>query len=136
MGGGGWILAGVMVGPALGVAANMYSVHARAWFDVSADAEPLHWSVILFAVIVAPLVEEYIFRGLLLTGLTRQLTPVLAILASAALFAVVHPPVSIAPVFVLGLGAAVLATRSKRLLPGVILHLSYNATVVWLAMTT
>jgi ABC-2 type transport system permease protein len=135
-GGGTWLLVGATLGPVLGVAANWYLGHARAWFDAGEDPASMHWSLIVFAVIIAPLFEEYIFRGLLLTGLKRQLSPVFAILASAALFAVVHPPLSIAPVFALGVGAAVLATRSKRLLPGVVLHFSYNATIVFLAMAT
>jgi membrane protease YdiL (CAAX protease family) len=47
--------------------------------------------------------------------------------ASAALFAVIHPPAAMLPVFVLGLCTAFAAERSKSLLAPMLAHALYNA---------
>jgi ABC-2 type transport system permease protein len=42
-----------------------------------------------------------------------------------------HPPVSVAPVFVLGFCAAVVYHRSGLLLAPMLTHALYNAAVLW-----
>lgn len=81
-------------------------------------------------VLAAPLSEEFIFRGLIFGGLRRTLTPLLSALISAAIFAVVHPPLSMLPVFVLGLCTAWAYQRSQTLLAPMLVHALYNAAVV------
>ena len=49
---------------------------------------------------------------------------------SAAIFAVVHPPLSMLPVFVLGCCAAWTYERSKTLLAPMLVHAVYNAAVL------
>lgn len=82
------------------------------------------------AVIAAPLAEEFIFRGLVFGGLRRSMGLAASMIASAALFAIVHPPVSMLPVFVLGLGAALAYERTRSLLAPVLMHAVYNAAVI------
>jgi membrane protease YdiL (CAAX protease family) len=84
----------------------------------------------LLAVVAAPIFEEFIFRGLIFAGLRRSLDAFPAIVASAAVFAIVHPPVSMIPVFGLGLGAAWAFDRSKMLLAPMIAHGIYNAVML------
>ena len=79
------------------------------------------------AVLAAPIFEEFIFRGQVFGGLRRSLPARQAMAASAALFAVIHPPLAMAPVFVLGLCTAVAAERSKSLLAPMLAHALYNA---------
>jgi hypothetical protein len=79
------------------------------------------------SVLAAPLFEEFIFRGQLFGGMRRSLSAMPAIAASAALFAAVHPPLAMAPVFVLGLCTAYAAERSKSLLAPILAHALYNA---------
>jgi ABC-2 type transport system permease protein len=86
----------------------------------------------LLAVVAAPIFEEFIFRGLIFGGLRRSLDAFPAIVASAAVFAIVHPPVSMIPVFGLGLGAAWAFDRSKMLLAPMIAHGIYNAVMLTL----
>ncbi len=85
--------------------------------------------IALLAILAAPLCEEYIFRGLVFRGLRRSFPPVLAMAASAALFAVVHPPFSAIPVFGLGIACAFAFERTKTLLAPVATHALYNAAV-------
>jgi ABC-2 type transport system permease protein len=87
------------------------------------------WIPIL-AIAAAPLFEEFIFRGLIFGGLRRSMTVIPAILASAAVFAIVHPPASMIPVFGLGLCAAFAYERSRMLLAPILAHALYNGAVI------
>ena len=84
----------------------------------------------LLAVVAAPIFEEFIFRGLIFGGLRRSLDALPAIVASAAVFAIVHPPASMIPVFGLGVCAALAFDRTKMLLAPMIAHGIYNAVVL------
>ncbi|MES2016196.1 MAG: type II CAAX endopeptidase family protein [Pseudomonadota bacterium] len=88
-----------------------------------------HW-LILLAVLAAPLCEEFIFRGLIFGGLRRSMGLAPSMLLSAALFAIVHPPVSMLPVFVLGLGTAWVYDRTRALLAPMLVHAIYNGVLV------
>ena len=46
--------------------------------------------LIISVTIVAPIYEEIIFRGILLKGMSKKINPVIAIVVSALLFAIVH----------------------------------------------
>ncbi len=87
------------------------------------------WLPVL-AVVAAPLFEEFIFRGLIFGGLRRSMPVVPAILASAAVFAIVHPPASMIPVFGLGVCAAFAYERTKTLLAPMLAHALYNGAVL------
>ena len=73
---------------------------------------------------------EFIFRGLIFGGLRRSLGFPAAALASAAIFAIVHAPASVVPVFGLGLAAALVYERTRMLAGPMIVHATYNAVVV------
>lgn len=84
------------------------------------------------ATVAAPLFEEFIFRGLIFRGMARSLPLAAAMAGSAAIFAVVHPPLSMLPVFVLGLCAALAAQRTRSLLAPMLTHAIYNGAVLML----
>jgi len=88
------------------------------------------WHLIVLAVVLAPLCEEFIFRGLLFRGLRRDLTLPWAAAASAAVFAIIHPSLGVIPVFGLGLAAALAYERTGWLLAPVLAHATYNGVVV------
>lgn len=89
----------------------------------------LPW-LFLLTVLAAPLCEEFIFRGLIFGGLRRSLGLWPSMLMSAAVFAIVHPPVSIAPVFVLGMVTAFAYDRTRALLAPVLVHAVYNGVLL------
>jgi ABC-2 type transport system permease protein len=64
--------------------------------------------------------------------LRRTAGPALAVLGSAALFALVHPPISVVPVFGLGIAAAISFQQSGFLLAPILTHAVYNACVIFL----
>jgi membrane protease YdiL (CAAX protease family) len=84
----------------------------------------------LLAVVAAPLCEEFIFRGLIFGGLRRTFAAAPSILASAALFAIVHPPLSMLPVFGLGVCTAFVYDRTRMLAAPMLAHAVYNGIVV------
>ena len=87
----------------------------------AADAAIPLWLAAL-AIIAAPVFEEFIFRGLIFGGLRRSLGLTGATLASAAIFAIVHPPASVIPVFIMGACAALVYEHSKMLAAPMLLH--------------
>ena len=90
------------------------------------------WLLVL-AVLAAPVFEEFIFRGLVFGGLRRSVRGALAVLASAAIFAIVHPAVGVPPVFVMGLAAALVYDRTGLLIAPMVTHAVYNAMVIAVA---
>ncbi len=85
------------------------------------------WLLIPLA-ILAPIVEELGFRGLLYGYMRGRTGVVLSIVVSALVFAVLH--VVIPPLFVMGAILAFLAERYRSIVPGIVLHATNNALVV------
>jgi sodium transport system permease protein len=89
------------------------------------------WQLALVVVLLAPVCEELAFRGFILTGLRQRFHPWTAILLSSLLFAASHLNVfQLVPTFILGVILGVVATRSRSVLPGMLLHLLYNGLFV------
>jgi hypothetical protein len=83
------------------------------------------------AVVMAPLVEELFYRGLLLRALQRRFGPAVALVVSAAVFAAVHRDLLALPgLFVFGLLAGWLAVRTGRLGPAWAMHVGFNVTTL------
>ena len=83
--------------------------------------------LIVLTVLIAPLAEEILFRGICLPFFCRKLGGPTAIVVTALLFAAIHFHIpSFAPIFILalGLGTACLYTRS--LVVPVVMHALFN----------
>ena len=87
------------------------------------------WFVLLI-LLLAPVFEEFIFRGLLFKGMRRTSRPFLAIIGSATVFALVHPPISALPVFGLGIATAISFERTGLLIAPIATHVIYNGLVL------
>jgi len=92
-------------------------------------------SWLLFALLVgviAPVVEELFYRGLLLRSLEKRgLAPWIAVVASATLFAAMHlQPLQFPGLLLFGLLSGALAVRTGRLGPSVFAHIGFNMTTV------
>ena len=86
--------------------------------------------IAVLAIAAAPLFEEFIFRGLIFGGLRRSLGLLTSAVASAAIFAIVHPPASVIPVFGLGFITALVYERTMLLIAPMSAHAVYNALIV------
>jgi membrane protease YdiL (CAAX protease family) len=94
------------------------------------------------AVILAPVVEELLFRGVLLRALLRKTQPVTAVVASAVIFALVHyvgdpNTLPFLPALT-GLGAvlAIVAMRSGDLSTPIFIHAGFNLTTTILFLVS
>jgi membrane protease YdiL (CAAX protease family) len=97
-------------------------------FETLTETAEGRLTVILFAMVAAPLVEEFVFRGLVQRPLERRWGPAAAIGFTALLFALVHALPWVLPIhLLLGLafGFVVYATRS--IWAGVLLHAANNS---------
>jgi membrane protease YdiL (CAAX protease family) len=95
--------------------------------------DPAHggWKVVLVLAVVvcAPLVEELLYRGLLLNALSARIADGLAIVVSALWFAAVHfQPIQFFGLFVFGLVLGVCFQRTGRIGMGIFAHAAFNAT--------
>ncbi len=104
------------------------------------DTMVLQLSLVLAALLFAPLTEEIMYRGVLLRSLERpeRLESRMPLLVSAAVFSLVHltgldlerfwasAAVVLPPLFLLGLVLAWLVLRQKRVGPAIMFHLGWN----------
>jgi len=89
---------------------------------------------VVFASAIYPLAEELFFRGLLLGIITRRAGPIVATIATAALFTALHSLggswLGALQVFVDGVFFAYARLRSGSLLPPVVFHVAGNCFAV------
>ena len=91
--------------------------------------------LILSSVILAPLLEELLFRGLLLQRASRNWSKWPSVIIVALLFAIYHGnPIQGIYAFLMGLIMCLLAYRYKALLPSILFHFSANLTIVILGL--
>lgn len=89
---------------------------------------------IVLVCLIAPIVEEMLFRGVILRGFLRRYPPSVAIVHSSAVFGMAHLNVyQFMLAFLLGLLLGKLYERTRSLLPGMLVHGFYNTGVVILA---
>ncbi len=88
------------------------------------------WGGILRIVIIAPIVEEVLFRGVILSGFSRNYHPAVAIFSSALLFALFHlNPWQFAAAFALGIILGWIRIRTGSVLACIAGHASHNGLV-------
>lgn len=81
----------------------------------------------LFMVIAAPVLEELIFRGIILDGLLKQYSPIKSILVSSLLFGLVHlNPEQFVSGSILGFFSGWVYYRTRSLSLSIIIHASAN----------
>jgi membrane protease YdiL (CAAX protease family) len=93
---------------------------------------------VIGVLVLAPTVEELLFRGVLLRALLRRVPPGPAIVISGLVFALVHPLldptlgtlVAVPALFALGLLSGYQAARTGRLSRSIALHVGFNALTV------
>lgn len=101
------------------------------WFAHAVDGT---FVATLSACVLAPVLEEMLFRGLILRGLLLRYPPSTAIVHSAALFGLAHFNVY---QFFVGLSSGLVLglayQRTRSLWPCVLLHAAFNGGVLWMA---
>ena len=90
--------------------------------------------LILEAVVVAPIVEETMFRGLLYPALRERWGVPGGIALSAGIFAIVHPtmPGAFLPLWTIGSALALAFERRDSLLTGMVMHAIQNGMAMYI----
>jgi membrane protease YdiL (CAAX protease family) len=112
-----WIFVSLVVGLALGLPVR---APAQPW-----AGPPWSWAI---ALLLAPVLEEILYRDRVLPALARWWGPLAGVLVSAALFAGPHlEPWTLLVTFELGLVAGVLRLVARSVAPCIGLHAGLNA---------
>ncbi len=126
------LLSGAVLAPALYLAVTVAMMALpEAWLDSYAEASSgvSGGGVIgiVAVVLVAPVVEEFIFRGLIMTRLAQAMPGWLAAALSAAIFGLCHGhPVWFAYTFVLGVLFGLMDLRLGSIWPSILAHMVFN----------
>jgi len=99
---------------------------------LSSDSQHALIWLFLFAAVVAPIVEEIMFRGVLYGWLRDHYGKLISTLVSAFIFAVVHPQgaLGIVPLSLIGCGLAFIREWRGSLIPCMLAHSLVNTTVL------
>jgi len=135
---------GAIVGLALGaffvgIVVNLFPLPPEVKLGpVTQAASEGGWKLymwIVLAIFIAPPIEEFVFRGVLWTGLARSWGPAAAAIVVTALFVALHllesgryPP-ALAAITVTGLACLGARVLTGSLAPGIALHMAYNAVI-------
>jgi membrane protease YdiL (CAAX protease family) len=134
-----YLLAGVVFSIALQGLARLLPMPKSLPIDNFFRTPLEAWVLSIFGMTLAPLLEEFFFRGFLYPVLARRLGMVLAIALTAIAFCAIHVqqlgkawgPVLI--VFLIGLALTIIRAVTKSVAAGVLTHLAYNGTISLLA---
>lgn len=132
----GWIAAGgglaVLAYLAMAIHPDTRSFALEKMFTTRAAS----MAIAAFAVGIAPVVEEVVFRGLLFAVCERAAGLRFAVVITAALFATLHIPEywpawnHIVLIFLVGLVFSLARGRSGALTPSILLHIGYNSLMI------
>jgi membrane protease YdiL (CAAX protease family) len=97
---------------------------------VRAESLPELLYVWVIAALGAAVSEELIFRGVLQNSLSSRLRGWIAVLITAAVFAILHTIWRFPPAFILGVFLGVLYWRTGSLWPPIVAHLTINTVTI------
>lgn len=127
------LLTGASLAPALYfVVTIVLALLPAAWTEnygeASADIATGTIVGVISVAVVAPIVEEFIFRGLVMTRLSRVMSGGLAVLLSAAVFGLCHGElVWFCYAFMLGVVFGFIDLKTGSILPSILGHMAFNA---------
>lgn len=130
---GAWVVSivvGTVVTAALAPLMGQPTNNAKEILSVGSD--PLFLALIAFTVcLLGPLVEELVFRGMLLGWLSRRLPGAVAIVISALVFAGLHFIPTLLPfLFILGITTGLIRWYTGSTLNSLVVHVCQNTLAV------
>ena len=129
----GWRGAGfnptkVLMGVVLLVAASVATSPLAEWLDNDIRSFPDGEWTLVVAVVVAPILEELIFRGRLISIFRREMPLSVAVVLSSLIFAAAHGSFVVAlDAFIAGLILSYFYLSSRSIIMPIILHICNNA---------
>ena len=132
-----WGLAAGLTG-VLSTAAYRWVASGSASVPALAPIKPGPGSLAMLVplALIAAVSAEFVFRGLLFSGLRRTYGVAIAIAASSAVFAVIQPPPAMPAAFVMGALAALAYERSKLLIAPMVAAATYSVLQLYWGLIT
>ena len=136
------IVPAVVIGMLILLAIYALVVDAIGWHresDQLFDDERIGIVVVasFLAIVVAPVFEELFFRGFMLQGIMRHLSPLKAAVVTSILFALAHiDPFTYIPIFCIGMILALVFLKTRSLPIAIASHGLYNSVVVGVSVAT
>jgi len=129
--------------PALVLLTSTVGSYLVAWFPLSESETAMFeemgsgsFGAIIGACVLAPILEEMLFRGIILRSFLRQYSRWAAIVGSAAIFGLAHMNIyQFCAALVLGIIAGWLYERTRSLLTCIALHAAYNGTLTLIELS-
>ncbi len=109
---------------------NLFAEYDKMVSSVTGAASS--WVLLLAVMFIAPIGEEYLFRGLILRYSKRCLPPILAIIFQAVLFGIYHGNIIQGVyAFVIGMVLGLVTYKFQSIFPAIILHMSINVSLLF-----
>ena len=142
-----WVAAGLLLVPAFLVVGGVWvsllewlgvAVHNQELLDMAGEGPDgaAAWAALVYGALGAPVLEEIIFRGLVLAGVARRLGPTGGAVVSGLLFGLLHlsEPAFVVPLVLFGIALGLLRVRSRSLVPSIVAHAGNNSLALVLAI--
>lgn len=130
-----YIAGGVVLSIALQLLANTLPMPKNLPIDALFRTPAEAWVLTIFSVTLAPLMEEFFFRGFLYPVLARGVGMTAAIFITAFAFALMHGqqltyswgPVLV--IFLVGVVLTMIRAHKNSVAAGLVVHIAYNGTI-------
>jgi membrane protease YdiL (CAAX protease family) len=129
------ILGGALLAIAVLVCSSLFPAPTKSPIENLMSKTSSMVFLVAFGIALGPLIEEIIFRGFIFTALEDIYGATPAVPVTAVLFAGLHVTqlwgnwAAVVLIFVVGYVLTVLRKRSGSIIPSVIMHTAYNATL-------
>lgn len=121
----------VLLTSATGINGDSGSANAQRTVQLSLGL----WPSILVTVIVAPIIEEILFRGILFKKLREKHSLAFSAIVGGLIFAVMHiNPIQAIAVLPMGIYLCLMYQKLGSIIPGIFLHASWNLLVVFITV--
>lgn len=127
----------ILLGVILMLAANvviepLINLFPPEWYDLVGDQLMNGGWAMFTAIVMAPICEEMLFRGIIQGGLTRKRGPWAGVLIASALFGIIHGiPQQVVAGFCLGIIIGFVYYKTGSLLAVIVLHAINNSLAVF-----
>lgn len=130
-----FLVAGVLLAVAVQVVSHLLPTPPQLPIDKLMRTPLDAWLLSTFGVLIAPFVEEVLFRGMLFPALARRIGALLSLLATSALFGAIHAQqlagawVQVTLIVLVGVILTAIRWRYHSLACSTLAHVAYNATL-------
>ena len=130
-----YVLVGFMLSVALQILASRLPIPKNLPIDTFFRTPAEAWALTIFGITLAPLMEEFFFRGFLYPVLKRGIGLPAAVFITAVAFALLHGsqlmfswgPVLV--IFLVGMVLTMVRAKTNSVAAGLLIHVAYNGTI-------